>query len=102
MNRKKVKYQNLESGQALILAVIVLGIVLINTLVVMSNSLNIFKNSNSKIQDVQATNLAEAGLDKAVASLNANPTGYNGENGTAIPGGVYNVVISQIDSATKL
>src|SRR5258708_22253207 len=99
VNKKTTKKNtNSQQGQAFVLAVIVLAVVLVNALVIISNSLSIFRNSNYRIQDVQATNLAEAGIDKAVASLNANPA-YNGENNTPLGDGQYSVVVSNVSTS---
>ncbi len=51
---------------------------------------------------IQATNLAEAGLDKAVASLNSSGGVYNGEGETIAGPGSYEVTITSKDAATNI
>lgn len=90
-----------QQGQLMIMAIIVLTLILISTLMIASGSLDLFNNSKITLQSVQAINMAEAGVDKAVASLNAMGGSYNGEADTALSGGSYSVAISDIDPTTK-
>lgn len=98
----KILLSEFESGQAFILATIVLFLILINTLVLMSGSLNVFQSSKYSTGALQATFLAEAGIDKAVASMNATGGTYNGEEEIALGQGVYSVSVTNIDASTKL
>lgn len=91
-----------QNGQIFILAVVVLSLVMLNTLVIISNSLNLSRSSKYTLQEVQAINLAEAGIDKAIATLNSASSTYTGENETALGVGTYEVVVTTKDAATKL
>ncbi len=91
-----------ESGQMFILAVIVLVLVMINVVLVISNSLTLFQNSKYSSGALTATNLAEAGIDKAVASLNKSAGTYNGESEVKIGAGSLGVVITPKDASTKI
>ena len=91
-----------QSGQVFILAVIVLTLVMINTLLIISNSLQYSQNSRYAVGSIQATHLAEAGVDKAVASLNATGGNYTGEAETSLGIGTYSVTVTSIDGTTKL
>lgn len=89
-----------EEGQVLVLAIIVVGLVLINTLLIISGSLLFSQNTNRMVQVSQATNLAEAGIDKAVVSLNASAGSYNGESETLLGNGSYDVAVTSKDVST--
>lgn len=91
-----------ESGQVLLLAVIVVGLVLINTLVIIGGSQTFFNNTHYSVQSDQALSLAEAGLDKALASLNATGGSYMGEPETSLGGGSFSVTVSSQNPATKM
>lgn len=90
-----------QSGQILVLAIIVVALVLINTLVVISGATLYSQNSNYSLQSTQATDLAEAGVNKALASLNKTGGSYNGEVETVLGGGSYSVTVTNKDATTK-
>lgn len=83
-----------QKGQILLLAFVTLGVVLFTVLYVASGSLTFFQNAQYKYEAEQATALAEAGIDKALASLNATWGMYNGETETMFGEGSYSVVVS--------
>lgn len=83
-----------QDGQILLLAFVTLGVMLFTVLFVTSLSLTFFQNAQYKYQSEQATAIAEAGIDKALASLNANWGSYNGESETYLGDGSYSVTIS--------
>lgn len=91
-----------EKGQALVLAVVVVALVLINTLIIIGSSQTFFLNSRYTVQADQALNLAEAGLDKAVASLNATGGKYKGEIETPLGSGSYGVTVTIKDASTLI
>lgn len=93
---------NNQSGQAFILATIVLFLLLINTLVIISQSLNFFTNSRYSLDSLKANSLAEAGIDKAVASLNKTGGSYNGELETILGDGSYSVAITSKNASTNI
>jgi hypothetical protein len=91
-----------QTGQIFILAVVVVTLILINTVVIIGSSLLFSQNSKYSTTASQATSLAEAGIDKAVASLNATGGTYGGEAETALTPGSYTVEITSKDSTTKI
>lgn len=90
-----------ESGQILVLAVVVVGLVLVNTLMIIGGAQIFSQNTSYTIARSQALGLAEAGLDKAVASLNKTAGSYNGELDTSFGPGSFEVKITNKDAATK-
>ena len=91
-----------QMGQVLVLALVIVGLVMINTLVIVSGSQIFSQNTNYTVQASQALNLAEAGVDKALASLNATGGSYNGEPETLLGGGSYSVTITTPNTTTKV
>lgn len=91
-----------ESGQVLLLAIVSLGVVLASTLLMVAGSTLYSQNSVYTLQGEKATALAEAGVDKAVASLNASGGSYSGEAETALGEGTYSIAITTKDAATKV
>ncbi len=85
-----------------ILSLITLTIVTITTLGLIAGSLTFNQNSKYTTDALQANNLAEAGIDKAVAFLNASGGTYNGENETQLGSGTYEVTMTDISSTNKL
>lgn len=92
----------MERGQILVLATIVVTLILINTVVIIGSSLLFSQNSKYSTSSQQALDLAEAGVDKAVASLNATAGTYNGEQETPLGPGTYSVSITSSSSTTKI
>lgn len=91
-----------QSGQILVLAIIVVAFVLINTLVIISGATLYSQNTNYSLQSTQATELAEAGVNKALASLNKTGGSYNGEVETFLGNGSYSVSVTNKDATTKV
>ncbi len=85
-----------------ILAIIVLTLVVVTTVIIIGNALTYNQSSRYSVSDVQAINLAEAGIDKAVASLNTTAGVYTGEVETNFGSGSYSVAITSIDSSNKI
>ncbi len=83
-----------QSGQIMLVALIVLGFVLINTLFIIGGSVLYFQNSHYSIESQQAVNLAEAGVDKAIVSLNTSAGAYNGDNELVIPTGSISISVT--------
>lgn len=90
-----------EKGQVLVLALVTVGLVLVNTIVIISGSQIFSQNANYSVQVEQAINLAEAGVDKAITSLNMTGGSYLGEETTFGPG-VFSVTISSPNPNTKV
>ena len=91
-----------ESGQILILVFVALGVVLFTVLFVIAGSQVYFQNSRYVAQAESATNIAEAGLDKALASLNATAGSYSGEEETMMGDGSYSVEVIPVSTSTKI
>lgn len=89
-------------GEMLVLALVVLTLVMINTILIISNSLTYNQNSRYSIDELQALNLAEAGIDKAVASLNSSGGAYSGEQDVGLGVGTYSISVESKDAATKV
>lgn len=102
MKRKFAKKIINQNGQIFVLALIVLTLIMVNTIIIIGNALTLRTSSTYSVSDVQATNLAEAGIDKAVASLNATGGSYNGEAETAFGVGTYTVTVTNLDASNKL
>ena len=92
-----------QSGQAFILSVVVLFLILLNTIILLSGSLNFFNNSRYTVESLSATNLAEAGIDKAVATLNATGGNYNPDPDTEVTlgNGTFTTSVTNINAGTK-
>ncbi len=93
---------NNQSGQIFVLALIVLTLVMINTVLLLSGSLTFSQNSRYNLDQVAAQNLAEAGIDKAVASINATGGSYNGEPETFLGPGSYDVSVTSKNVSTVI
>lgn len=91
-----------QKGQILPLVLIALGVVLFTVLFVVSGSQTYFQNAQYSYQVEQATAIAEAGIDKALASLNATWGSYSGEVETLIGDGSYSVTITEKVANTKI
>lgn len=90
-----------QKGQILIVVFVALGVVLFSVLSVITGAQLYFQNAFYNQEVEEATALAEAGVDKAIASLNKTGGNYNGESGTALGGGFYSVTITSVDAVTK-
>lgn len=84
------------------IVVATLGIVLFTVLFIVTGAQIYFQNSNYAIQAEKATALAEAGIDKAINSLNKTGGAYNGETETVLGDGSYSITITTTDAATKV
>lgn len=91
-----------EAGQILVLVFIALGVVLFSVLSVIAGAQIYFSNANYTVNSEKATALAEAGVDKALASLNKTGGSYLGEVETSLGDGSYSVTITSSDAATKV
>ncbi|MBI2337871.1 hypothetical protein HYU95_01695 [Candidatus Daviesbacteria bacterium] len=91
-----------QSGQILIMVFIALGIVLFTVLFMIGGAQVYFQNASYTANAEKATALAEAGVDKALASLNKTGGSYSGEAETDLGDGSYSVTVTSIDAATKL
>lgn len=90
-----------QVGQITLLVTIVLSVVIVYTVSLISGSLTFFQNSKYSLEGIQATNLAEAGIDKAVASLNVSGGTYSGESEKTLGVGTYEVTVASVDPSTS-
>lgn len=98
----KVESKKNQAGQVLVLAIVVVGLVLINTLIIIGGSQIFFQNAHYSLTSDQALNLAEAGVDKAITSLNKTGGNYVGETETMIGPGSFSVVVTSPNPNTKI
>lgn len=90
-----------ESGQILLIVFVAMGVVLFTVLSVIAGAQIYYQNATYSQDSEKATALAEAGIDKALASLNATAGSYNGESETKLGDGSYSVTVTTKDAATK-
>lgn len=93
---------NKQKGQVLPLVLIALVIVLFTVLFVTSASQTYFQNAQYSYQSEQVMAITEAGIDKAVASLNATWGDYTGEQESVLGDGSYSVAVASKDINTKI
>lgn len=91
-----------EDGQVLILTIIALGVVLFTVLFIISGAQIYFQNALYSANAEKATALAEAGVDKALVSLNKTGGAYNGEAETSLGDGTYSVEVTDKDAVNKV
>lgn len=91
-----------QSGQMLILIMVALFTVLFTVLFVIGGSQVYYQSSLYSADSERAVALAEAGINKAIASLNVAGSNYNGEVETAFGDGYYSVTITSTSNLNKL
>ncbi|TSC65368.1 MAG: Uncharacterized protein CEO21_427, partial [Microgenomates group bacterium Gr01-1014_80] len=95
-----------QKGQAFIFGIVAVGVVTISTLLTIAGAQVFYQNSSYSLEAEKATALAEAGIDKAVASLNSSAGSYSGEglgtSGIPFGDGEFSIKISDKDSVTKI
>ncbi len=89
-----------EKGQILVIVFIAVGVVLFTVLSVIAGAQIYYSNSTYTVNAEKATALAEAGVDKALASLNKNPS-YIGESETILGDGSYSTTITTKSTNVK-
>lgn len=99
ITEKKMKK---ESGQILAFVLVTLGVVLFTVLFIVAGAQLYFQNATYSANSEKATALAEAGIDKALASLNATGGSFNGETETSLGEGSYSVTITSQDVGTRI
>lgn len=98
----KINIRLTQIGSIFPLALIALTSTIIITIVLVSNSFTLKQSSRYSLNNLEATMLAEAGIDKAIASLNRSPDTYNGEDETFLGNGSYEVAITTTAQGVKL
>lgn len=93
---------NNQQGQIIILATIILFLIMLNTILIVSKALTFKQNSNYTLNELKAIDLAEAGIDKAVATYNKTAGAYTGEAETLLGEGSYSVVVTTKDASTTI
>lgn len=91
-----------EKGQILVVIFVALGVVLFTVLATIGGAQIYFQDSAYSVDVEKATALAEAGVDKAIASLNKTGGAYNGEGETNLGDGTFSVTITTKDAGTKV
>lgn len=91
-----------QKGQIMALSLIVLTLVMVSTVLIISGSVTFNQNSKYSIEEVQAISLAEAGIDKAVASLNKSGGSYNGDDELDMGLGSVSITVTSQDSGSKV
>ena len=91
-----------QSGQIFLLVLVALGVVLFTVLSIVAGAQLYYQNSFYSLNAEKATALAEAGVDKALSSLNITGGSYNGETETVLGEGSYSVAITTQDAGTKI
>lgn len=91
-----------QGGQILVLSLVVLSLVMVSTILIISGSVTFNQNSHYSIEEVQAISLAEAGIDKAVASLNKTGGAYSGNEEIGMGNGSFSVTVTSQDSGSKV
>lgn len=90
-----------QQGSIFPLTMIALTSILVITVVLISNSFTLKESSRYSLDKLEVVTLAEAGIEKAIASLNVNPS-YNGESETVLGQGSYSVTVTSVDSNNKV
>lgn len=95
---------NKESGQILILVFVALGVVLFTVLFVIAGSQVYYQNSQYSYNAESALTIAEAGADKALASLNATAGSFNPnpDDEVTLGEGTFSIKITPKSATTKI
>ena len=91
-----------ESGQVIVIVIAALGVVLFSVLFIIAGSQLYFQNASYSLDAEMATSLAEAGVDKALQSINRSGGSYTGESETSLGSGSFSVTVSVLDAANKV
>ncbi|MBI2196747.1 hypothetical protein HYU45_04035 [Candidatus Daviesbacteria bacterium] len=91
-----------EKGQIVVVVIVALGVVLFTVLSVIAGAQIYYQNAQYAAEAEAATALAEAGVDKALNSLNRTGGGYTGETETTFGEGSYSVTIISQDAGVKV
>ncbi len=91
-----------QRGQILVVVFIALGVVLFTVLSVIAGAQIYFQNASYSLDSEKAVALAEAGVDKAIESLNRTGGSYLGESEILLGDGAYSIKVTSTDAATKL
>lgn len=101
-NLKTKRNLNPEGGQIFLLVLMALGVVLFTVLSVVGGAQLYYQNAAYSVDAERATAIAEAGVDKAFASLNSTGGSYSGEPETMLSPGSFSVTITSPNANTKV
>ncbi len=90
-----------QKGSIFPLALIALTTVLVVTVVLVSDSFTLRESSKYSADNLEASTLAEAGIEKAISSLNATGGSYNGDGSVQLEGGEVEIAVSDKNPTTK-
>lgn len=93
-------YRKNQSGQILLIAIVVSAVFISLSATLVSYSAMHYRQERGIVASAQALHLAQAGVDKAIAELNED-SNYAGETNTALGDGTLTVSVSTVSSATK-
>lgn len=88
-------------GQILVIAIVFLAVILILTVALFSRVTSFLRFGANTVLREQATNLAEAGLEKALWQLNETTGAYSGETDTALGIGTFTTTIIEKSASLK-
>lgn len=89
-------------GQILIVGIIFMAVILVLSAALFARVTNYIRFNSNDITREQATNLAEAGLEKALWQLNQTAGAYSGESDTALgTTGTFEVAVANKTSSLK-
>ncbi len=91
-----------QTGQILLIVFVAVGVVLFTVLSVIAGAQIYYQNATYSQNSEKAMALAEAGIDKAVASMNKTAGSYNGETETVLGDGSYSVTVVPKDAGTAI
>lgn len=90
-----------QKGQILVIVFAALGVVLFTVLFIIAGAQLYYQNAAYSQDAEKAVALAEAGIDKAITSLNKTGESYTGEGETTLGDGSYSVTVTAKDAANK-
>lgn len=91
-----------DEGQILVLVIFIVAAVLASTLFIIGGAQLYYQNANYSSEAEKALNLAEAGLDKAIASFNELGASYSGDTEVLLGDGSFSVSITSKNVSTKI
>ncbi|MBN1461937.1 MAG: hypothetical protein JXA57_20595, partial [Armatimonadetes bacterium] len=95
------RHRSPERGSVLLLSIVILTVIFALGASLIERAQNTVYRASAENRSTQAFELAEAGVQKAVWAL-SQPNGwliYDGEQGTALPGGFVNITVTPPASA---
>lgn len=95
-----LKIKNPQNGYFVVIGLVLISVIMLLGASLTSNVVDKTVNQNNRIISERALEVAEAGLQKAIAELNNNPS-YSGEQNTAFADGFISISITNIDAQTK-